>query len=68
MSYAKTVAVAIGLCSLILVVLGFAFVFIEAYRQKATGFGFTGQGVIEFAVASIVLGWLFGTAWYLIRR
>lgn len=67
-SYAKTISVAIGLSLLVLIVCDFAFAVFQVYRQEATGFAFSRQGLIEFVIASIVLGWVCGTVWYFVRR
>lgn len=68
MPYWKTVAISIGLCGLLLIVAPLIFAALQVDRGKATGIGFVRQELLEFVIRSIVLGWLFGTTWYLLRK
>ncbi len=64
MSSSKTVAISIGLCGMALIV-RLAIAALQLLKQKATGIGFVWRGMVEFVIASIVLGWLVGTGWSL---
>jgi autotransporter translocation and assembly factor TamB len=68
MSYLRMVAIAIGLCAVVLVLLSAANALVGVLRGSATGIGFVRRGVIVFLIGSVVLGWLTGTIWYLARR
>jgi len=68
LSYLKTVAVAIGLVLCLLVFRSIVAAIRPIAGQHATGFAFVLGGAIEAVVASVALGWLAGTVWYLIRR
>jgi hypothetical protein len=65
MSYTKTVAIGIGLCMLALAARDVVRIWSSMRTGKATGIALVRCGVIEFLVSSCVLGWLMGTAWYL---
>ena len=68
MSYAKTVGIAIGLCTMVLFLFSILHALVPVLRGSATGIGIVWRGVIESLIASILLGWIAGTVWYFARR
>jgi hypothetical protein len=70
-SYLRTIVRAIGLCFLALVLRSVLLVVASmqhASQEGGFGFAITRGGIIEALLTSIVLGWLLGTMWYLVRR
>jgi len=69
MSYLWTVFTAIRLCFVVLIVRSvIVLVMHDVVEGNGFGFGVTFGGVVEAVRLSVVLGWLGGSAWYLIRR
>ncbi len=68
-SYAKTVAIAVGLCFLALIAWSVIWALYSLPRESgATGIAVVGSGLVEALLASVLGGWLIGTTWYFIRR
>jgi len=68
MSYLRTVAIAIALCAIVLILCSAVYVLVPLLHGSATGLGIVWRSVIESLIASIALGWLTGTIWYFVRH
>jgi hypothetical protein len=71
MSYARTVAAAIGLAFALWLAWNGALLLYELGRtssENATGFGFVWGGVLEGILTSLILGFIVGSIWYLLRK
>jgi len=69
--YWRTVLVAIGFCfglGMLWQIVGVVRAIRGLVEGKATGVGFVAGGLIEFLITAVVLGWILGSAWYMLRR
>jgi hypothetical protein len=66
--YAKTVAVAVGIALMVLLIWSVAVTAFMIYKAKTTGIAFTIRGMRESLVLALILGWLGGSIWYLVLR
>ena len=68
MVYLRTIAVAIGLCTIVLVIRSATNVVLPTLQGEATGVAFSRQSLIEVVRVAFILGWVSGTLWYGVRR
>lgn len=68
MRYLKTVAVAISLCMVLLLIRSALRAIISVLGGEGTGIAFLEHGLIQLVIISVLLGWLAGSLWYSVRR
>jgi hypothetical protein len=68
MSYAKTVLISCVICFVTLGTGATTIILLLTAHAQATGLALVTRGFVELLIASLIFGWIGGSAWYIVRR